>query len=298
MAELTLLKDAADLLAAGPIAVLTGAGISTESGIPDYRGEGTRTRARNPIQHLDFVKKPAVRARYWARAFVGYDRFFGAEPNRGHHALVELTAHAPVTGLLTQNVDGLHQRAGSRDVLELHGSLASVRCLACGALESRADVQTRLASVNDLGEVRSWMTAWAPDGDADLAAVAYERFVLVDCLACGGPLKPRVVFFGDNVERPLVEDAMARVSAASTLLLLGTSLAIFSGYRFLVHAKSCGARVVAINLGEMRGRELCDVFLEAPLGEALPELVARVRDLRGAASLHEQGERGPSADEA
>ncbi|MCB9796850.1 MAG: NAD-dependent deacetylase, partial [Alphaproteobacteria bacterium] len=187
----------AQLLRGRRVLALTGAGCSTESGIPDYRGPETARRARNPIRFQDFVKSPEGRQRYWARSFVGWPRIAEARPNAGHRALAALEQRGLLSGLITQNVDRLHQAAGSRAVIELHGALAEVICLGCGRLSKRADLQARLAALNP-GFGRRDAEA-APDGDADLIEVT--DFQVAGCGQCGGDLKPHVVFFGENVPR-------------------------------------------------------------------------------------------------
>lgn len=258
------------------VCVLTGAGISTASGIPDYRGPLTRAKARNPIQHRAFVTDPAARQRYWARSVLGWPRFRAFEPNPAHRALAALEARGALTGLLTQNVDRLHHKAGSRDVIELHGALHAARCLACGALEDRDALQQRLLALNPGADQQRY--APAPDGDADLDAAAYADFVVPGCVACGGVLKPDVVFFGDNVPRPRVDDAMARVDAAEALLVVGSSLAVFSGYRFVLRAVAQGMPVAMVNLGESRGDTHATVRLDAPAAEVLPALARALGD--------------------
>lgn len=251
---------------------LTGAGCSTESGIPDYRGVGARGRPRTSIQGPDFRRSAAIRQRYWARAALGWDRIRAAAPNDGHLALARLEGGGGLTGIITQNVDRLHHAAGSRNVVELHGALAEVRCLECGALHARAEVQARLLEAN-----RGWLgrpVAAAPDGDADLPAGAVEGFVVVGCAACDGVLQPNVVFFGDGVPRPIVERSFAMVDAAEVLVVLGTSLAVFSGYRFLLRAVERGTPVVVVNLGPVRGEERAALKIEAPTGAVLPRVAA------------------------
>jgi NAD-dependent SIR2 family protein deacetylase len=262
----------AALLRGKRVAALTGAGLSTESGIPDYRGPGTRDRARNPIQHREFVKSEAVRTRYWARAAVGWERFSAAAPNAGHFALAELERAGVVVGVITQNVDRLHHAAGSRRVIELHGALAEVRCLDCGAREARASVQRRLLELNPGFDARR--AAVAPDGDADLPAELVAGFRLASCIACGGMLKPDVVMFGDNVPKPVVDAAFALLDEADVLLVLGTSLAVWSGYRFVRRAEERGMPIAMVNLGESRGDAHASVRVEAKLGVTLP-LVCR-----------------------
>jgi NAD-dependent deacetylase sirtuin 4 len=264
----------AEAIAQGRVVALTGAGMSTDSGIPDYRGPATRDRPRKPVQHRDFIRDPAVRQRYWARAFVGWQRFTAAKPNRCHEALAVLEQRGVVTSVITQNVDRLHQAAGSRSVVELHGALAEVRCLDCGAIEPREELQARLAALNPAAAGAT--AAFAPDGDADLAGEIVETFVVAPCVACGGVLKPNVVFFGDNVARPIVDDAFARVEASRVLLVLGTSLTVFSGFRFVRRAHELGVPIVLVNQGETRGDPLATVRVDAPLGDVLPAAAERL----------------------
>jgi len=250
------------------IVALVGAGLSTDSGIPDYRGAGRPPRT--PLQHRDFLASAATRRRYWARSFLGWPRVSAAAPNQGHRAIAALEEAGRLGGVITQNVDGLHQRAGSRRVVELHGALARVRCLGCGAVESRADSQERLAALN--AGWRGAADAIAPDGDADLDAAALAGFVVADCLACGGILKPDVVFFGDNVARPVLDEAWRLFDEAELLLVLGSSLTVWSGYRFVRRAAERGVPVAIVNLGPTRGDPLATVRLDAALGTVLPEL--------------------------
>jgi NAD-dependent SIR2 family protein deacetylase len=250
--------------------VLTGAGCSTESGIPDYRGAGTRARARNPIQHREFLTRPETRARYWARSLLGWPRFSSARPNAAHHALAELERGGHVPGLITQNVDRLHHAAGSARVIELHGALARVRCLDCGALEARVALQERLLALNP--DFAHQVLELRPDGDAELSSELLSSFHVPACLRCGGTLKPDVVFFGDNVPAPTVEAAFSLVEEGDALLVVGSSLAIFSGYRFLVRASQRRMPIAILNIGECRGVELADVRVEARAGDVLPRL--------------------------
>jgi NAD+-dependent protein deacetylase sirtuin 4 len=255
---------------------LTGAGLSTESGIPDYRGATSRQRPRTPLQHRDFLRDPAVRRRYWARSFVGWPRISGARPNAGHQAVAELERLGIVSGVITQNVDRLHHAAGSRSVIELHGALARARCLGCNSYEPREELQGRMAEMNPAVDVMRAMAA--PDGDADLDAEAVQEFNVPACMACDGVLKPDVVFFGDNVPRPVVDEAFAMVDAAEVLLVLGTSLAVFSGYRFVRRASERNIPIAIVNEGETRGDALATVRIDARLGDVLPALVESLVD--------------------
>lgn len=250
---------------------LTGAGCSTESGIPDYRGPETRRRARNPIQGGEFARSADARQRYWARATLGFARFFQAKPNPAHSALAELERRGALAAIITQNVDGLHHAAGSLRVIELHGTLAEVACLECGAIEPRASVQERLLARNP-----GWLSLaaqMAPDGDAELPAEHVGRFSVAPCRKCEGPLKPRVVFFGENVPKPVVDAAFAVVDEAEALLVVGSSLAVFSGYRFVLRAARRGIPIAMVNLGSARGQELCAVTVDGKAGEVLPRVV-------------------------
>jgi NAD-dependent SIR2 family protein deacetylase len=256
-------------------AVLTGAGVSTESGIPDYRSPAAAARERRPIHGPEFVRSAALRQRYWARAMAGWERFRLALPGSAHLALAELEDRGLVSGLVTQNVDRLHRAAGSRRVTELHGALAEVVCLGCGVLDDRDAVQARMRDQNP-GWLDSplGMERMAPDGDAELPDSAIEAFVVPVCLRCGGVLKPNVVFFGHNVVKPVVDEAYDVVSRADALLVAGTSLAVFSGYRFLLRAADLRIPVFIVNRGPVRGEERAELKVEESTGETLA-LLAR-----------------------
>lgn len=268
------LERLAEALRGRRVAVLTGAGLSTESGIPDYRGEGTRQRARSPVQYREFMDSEAARRRYWARAVVGWPRFSSKTPNAAHLALEQLEGRAGFLSPITQNVDRLHQRAGSREVIELHGALAEVTCTSCRLMLSREEVQARLLELNP--DFVSQTAEMAPDGDAELDPELIEGFELLPCPRCGGVLKPHVVFFGEGVPRERVERAFERVDSANALLVLGTSLAVFSGYRFVRRAKERNQPVHVVNAGPTRADPIAASKLEARLGELLPRLVARL----------------------
>ena len=262
-----------DVLSDRRIVALTGAGCSTESGIPDYRGGG-RTGPRNPIQHDAFMKKADVRRRYWARATLGWVRFSGAEPNDAHRALAALESAGRVAGVITQNVDRLHQRAGSRRVVELHGALAEVICLRCGRDEPRQEVQARMVDANP-----GWLETAPeihPDGDAELDAERVAGFTVVGCRSCGGELKPDVVFFGGTVSEPTLAAAWDLFAAAEVLLVVGSSLAVFSGFRFVRRAQEQGLPIALVNIGPTRADEIAAVKLSATAGTILPRLVDRL----------------------
>ncbi len=258
-----------ELLQGKRIAVLTGAGCSTESGIPDYRGAGARPRS--PIQHHDFIRSEATRRRYWARSTLGWPRMASAKPNRTHHALAKLEQDGKLTGLVTQNVDRLHHGAGSKSVLELHGALADVRCLDCHAHESRDALQSRMLALNPglLDEVDA---VSRPDGDAELPAELVEDFHVPTCSACGGVLKPDVVFFGGSVPRERVDAAFAVVDEADVLLVVGSSLTVFSGYRFVLRARDRSMPIAIVNRGETRGDALATLRVDGSAGDILSSI--------------------------
>jgi NAD-dependent SIR2 family protein deacetylase len=272
----------ADLLAAGNVTVLSGAGLSTESGIPAYRG-ADGVRRITPMSFDEFTATPAMRRRYWARGFVGWDRFRSARPNAGHLAVAALQGLGVVGRVVTQNVDGLHQAAGSVDVTELHGSLTRVVCLRCGAIEARTSVQERIAATNPaLQQAVDRLTVQVrPDGDVDLPAGLEAGVVVPCCLVCGSDrLKPDVVFFGEQVPRDRVEVAFAAVDAARTLLVLGSSLQVMSGYRFVRHAHRRGMAVAVVNLGTTRGAAETTLHLPTALGPLLTRMVDAVAGRR------------------
>lgn len=259
-----------ELLATHTTVALTGAGLSVESGIPAYRGEGARFRA--PMQYREFAGSEAARRRYWARAFAGFQRFEQAKPNRGHLALAALERDGRLRGVITQNVDGLHRAAGSVRVVELHGALAEVRCVECGASSSRAGLQERLVAANPDLSI-SELTV-RPDGDAEIDPRVVESFRLVPCEACGGALRPNVVFFGENVPRAVTDAAFALFEEARALLVVGSSLAVFSGHRFVRAAHAKSLPIAIVNLGPTRGDPLASLRIDANAGEVLSALTA------------------------
>lgn len=256
-------------MAQGRIFVLTGAGVSTDSGIPAYRDERGAWKGRQPIQYRDFVASEAVRRRYWARSMLGFPLMASATPNVAHHALAQLEGRSALSLLVTQNVDGLHHLAGSGNVVDLHGRLDQVRCLGCGALTERAALQSELVERNP-DFVRASATV-KPDGDAELSDVDYERFEIVACSTCGGMLKPHVVFFGENVPAERVTRAMAALEQARLLLIAGTSLMVFSGFRFARAAARFGVPIAIVNRGFTRADELSALKIEGNVGEILSE---------------------------
>ncbi len=275
----------AELLRERRVVVLSGAGLSTESGIPDYRGPGRREPVRRPMLYQEFMADPAARARYWARSAVGWPRFQRARPNAGHRALARLEAAGVVQGVLTQNVDGLHQAAGSRRVLDLHGSVARVRCTGCGAELSRWEMQDRLLGLNPaLGHLGAegegpsgpGSAQARPDGDVHLPRDAAQGLRVPPCDACGGILKPDVVFFGENVPRDRVAEAWQIFDAGDLLLVVGSSLTVFSGRRFVLRAVRDGVPVAIVNLGPTRGDDCAVLKVEAATGVLLPPVARRL----------------------
>lgn len=247
--------------------VLTGAGCSTASGIPDYRDLEGGWKRPPPVTYQAFVGDAATRSRYWARSLVGWRRFGRARPNGAHEALARLEAEGRVEVLLTQNVDGLHQAAGSRRVIDLHGRLDEVRCLGCARRLARAAFQAELERRNP--DWAAFDAADAPDGDADLDGLDFAAFEVPACDDCGGLLKPDVVFFGENVPRERVERAQAHLAAADAMLVVGSSLMVFSGYRFAREAARLGKPIAAVNLGRTRADDLLTLKIEADCANAL-----------------------------
>jgi len=265
-----------DVVAAGGVLILSGAGLSTESGIPDYRGPtGLARRVSGPMTYQTFTGSAEARRRYWARSYLGWRHIARAVPNHGHRAVAELGRLGRLAGIITQNVDGLHQAAGPSGVTELHGSLHRVVCLSCGQRTPRTDLDRRLAEANS-----GWDEASAalinPDGDAVLDDAATESFRVVDCRACRGVLKPDVVFFGENVPPDRARACYALVERASSLVVLGSSLTVMSGLRYVRHAAKLDLPVVIVNQGPTRGDVHATETLDAPLGQVLTALVTRI----------------------
>lgn len=241
--------------------VLTGAGCSTGSGIPDYRDADGQWKRKPPVTYQAFVGDAQVNARYWARSFIGWPRVADARPNAAHRALAQWQARGGVSALVTQNVDGLHQRAGSAPVIDLHGRLDHVVCLSCDALLTRAQVQQSLAERNpDWAGLRA---ATAPDGDADLDGQDFSQFSVPPCPRCDGLLKPDVVFFGENVPRQRYLQAQAALQGSDAVLVVGSSLMVYSGYRFARNAHEAGLPIAIVNRGRTRADDLASLKIDA-----------------------------------
>ncbi|MEV0388275.1 NAD-dependent protein deacetylase [Nonomuraea sp. NPDC050643] len=277
----TEVAELAGLVAEGGVAVLSGAGLSTESGIPDYRGVTGRARRADPMTYQRFVGSAEARRRYWARSHVGWRQIGLARPNDGHRAVAELERRGLLTGIVTQNVDGLHQAAGARGVIELHGGLDRVVCLSCRERTSRAELERRLRAANPAWEAGSRPGPIGgsdpdnrinPDGDAVLTDEQVAGFQVVDCTGCGGLLKPDVVFFGENVPKPRVDECFSVVGGARALLVLGSSLAVRSGLRFVTRAAALGLPIAIVNQGPTGGDADAALTLNAPLGPTLTAL--------------------------
>ncbi|MFC5996850.1 NAD-dependent protein deacetylase [Pseudonocardia hispaniensis] len=278
------LDRALAVLAGRPLVALTGAGVSTDSGIPDYRGPNSPSRT--PMTYDEFRSGEPARRRYWARSHVGWARMRRARPNAGHRALAELERTGVLRGVITQNVDGLHRAAGSRAVIDLHGRIADVVCLDCRQVTSRDALQERLAALNP-GFAADARTETAPDGDAAVEDTA--GFRIAACAACGGVLKPDVVFFGENVPPDRVArtyalvDELAPDAGGGALLVAGSSLTVMSGLRFVRHAHRGGIPVVIVNRGPTRGDTLATLHVDGGCSQVLPVLAAAVGGTLGAA---------------
>ena len=262
--------------------VLTGAGCSTRSGIPDYRDLEGQWKRKPPVTLQAFVGDEATRRRYWARSLIGWPMFSQARPNDVHRALARLEALGKLDLLLTQNVDRLHQAAGSARVIDLHGRLDNVRCLNCGAILPRAKFQAEIEALNP-----DWLAlraTSAPDGDADLDGYDFSTFSVPPCPLCGGMLKPDVVFFGESVPKARVTEAFAALDDADAMLVVGSSLMVYSGYRFAEAAAKAKKPIAAINLGHTRADDLLSLKVEAPCEEALRFLLQPIAPISAIAS--------------
>ena len=274
-ARLGTVEDALEILAGRRVVVLTGAGISTDSGIPDYRGPDSP--ARNPLTYQQFVSDERFRRHYWARNHVGWRHMRRTRPNPGHHAVATLEHGGVAVGVITQNVDLLHEEAGSRRVIDLHGRYDRVTCLTCGVVVSRHELDRRLEALNPgfATHIRSVADIEiAPDADAVIETT--QDFRVVPCDACGGVLKPDIVYFGENVPKERVERAYAMVEEAGALLVAGSSLAVMSGLRFVRHAARSGRAIVIVNRGVTRGDDVADLRIDAGTSETLTALAARL----------------------
>ena len=270
--------DIARLVAGKRVAVLTGAGISTDSGIPDYRGEGASKRT--PMKFADFIGSVEYRRRYWAGAHLGWRRFAAAEPNRGHIALAAMEQYGAISGIVSQNVDGLHRRAGSAHVVDLHGTVSRVGCVECGQMYDRESVEHRVALLNP------WLAQMpdpelAPDGDSDVEG--WQSVEVPECTVCGGILKPDVVFFGEFVPPKVYQAATALITRADVLLAVGSSLVVNSGLRLVELAHRRRDAIIIVNRGETKADRLASVKVDGGSSEFLEALAAAT----GAANLIE-----------
>ncbi|MGQ4418921.1 NAD-dependent protein deacetylase [Streptomyces sp. SAS_269] len=270
----TDLEPVADALSTGGVLVLSGAGISTESGIPDYRGEGGSLSRHTPMTYQEFTADALARRRYWARSHLGWRTFGRARPNAGHRAVAAFERHGLLSGVITQNVDRLHQAAGTEDVVELHGSLDRVVCLSCGVFSPRRELARRLEEANPGFDPAA--AGINPDGDADLTDDQVGDFRVLPCTICGGILKPDVVFFGEAVPPRRVEHCRTLVRQASSLLVLGSSLTVMSGLRFVRQAAESEKPVVIINQAPTRGDRHALTRVALPLGAALTTVAGRL----------------------
>ncbi|MEO5762305.1 MAG: NAD-dependent protein deacetylase [Vicinamibacteria bacterium] len=263
----TFVRDAQHLF------VLTGAGCSTAAGIPDYRDEKGAWKHKPPVQFQEFIGSHATRQRYWARSLVGWARVSAAQPASAHTALAALEKTGAITALVTQNVDGLHQKAGSASVIDLHGRLDTVRCLDCNGRVSRADIQDELVTRNPRWSRMNAVNA--PDGDAQLDG-PFDDVMVPACPVCGGMLKPDVVFFGENVPKPRVADCYDALAKADGVLVVGSSLMVFSGYRFCLAAVEMGKPVAVVNRGTTRADDIASVKVEGDCGDVLHDMMRRL----------------------
>jgi NAD-dependent SIR2 family protein deacetylase len=264
------LRRLAQLLTAGGVLVLSGAGLSTESGIPDYRGPTGVRRRSAPMTYQEFVSSEPGRQRYWARSHLGWRLIGQARPNDGHRSVAEWQRLGLVAGVITQNVDRLHQAAGATGVVDLHGTLDLVVCLDCGRRSPRQELEGRLDDANPaFAELADRVRQVNPDGDVDLPDQLVHQFRVVGCRDCGGVLKPDVVFFGENVPKDRVQRCYELVEQARSLVVLGSSLTVMSGLRFVRHAAKLDLPVAIVNQGTTRGDECATLRLDLPLGPAL-----------------------------
>ena len=258
----------------GTVTVLTGAGVSAASGIPEYRDRDGNWKHAKPVQFADFLNSAAVRRRYWARSFAGWNRIRRAVPNGAHRALARLEQLGICHHLVTQNVDGLHQRAGQERVTDLHGRLDAVTCLACGARVDRERWQSGLEAANPGWDDR--VAAIKPDGDVELVAGDEQSFVVPPCRRCGGIMKPDVVFFGESVPRERVDTVSGAIGNSGALLVVGSSLMVFSGFRFARLALETGKPVAIVNEGRTRADDMATLKIEADCGATLQDALQHI----------------------
>lgn len=259
------------------ILILTGAGISTESGIPDYRSEGVGLYARTnhkPIQYQEFLKYPKARQRYWARNFVGWPRFSGVQPNSTHTAITDLQKAGKVTSIVTQNVDRLHHKAGADNIIELHGTAYLVRCINCSYQINRSDLQEIMKENNP--NMLDNFSMIRPDGDVELSQEQMNSFRVPLCPECEGPLKPDIVFFGDNVPKSRVKQIRDEVTRCEALFILGSSLTVFSSYRIILQAKDEGKYISILNIGPTRADDIVSLKISTKCGDILPEVCSSI----------------------
>ncbi len=269
------IDELVDLVAGGRVAVLSGAGISTDSGIPDYRGpSGAALRRHAPMTYQTFTRDPIARRRYWARGYLGWSQIQNARPNDGHLAVAALEQAGYVSGVITQNVDGLHAAAGSKVSIDLHGRLDQVVCLDCGAQVTRTSVHDRIREANV--RWRAVVTAVNPDGDVDVPEEQLDEFVVVDCASCGGVLKPDVVYFGERVPPERVEAAYRVTESARAILVLGSTLQVYSGRRFVMRAAQQGIPVAIVNAGETKADHLASIRVHADLSAVLTSVAREI----------------------
>jgi len=254
----------------GPATVLTGAGVSVGSGLPVYRDNKGDWVHQKPIDGRDFKSSAAIRQRYWCRSFIGWPLFSEAKPNSAHHDLTKLISHGSVSNIITQNVDGLHQRAGSVPTIALHGNLAEVICLDCGEITSRDSLQQRMRIANP--EFSQQTFEAKPDGDANVDSKLIEYFDVPNCNNCQGTLKPHVVFFGETVPVTRVEQCMQNLTQSKLLLCIGTSLMVYSGFRFCRRAHSEGIPIAIVNEGVTRADDVATIKIAAPCASVLSKL--------------------------
>jgi NAD-dependent SIR2 family protein deacetylase len=265
----TRIRSLGDFLSEnGSCAVLSGAGVSTASGIPDYRDRNGEWKQSQPMQFGQFKSSAAARRRYWARSFVGWQHFSRARPNDAHRALAELESSGKVDVLVTQNVDGLHSEAGSRNVIELHGALSKVRCIDCDMTFERGRYQVAIKQANP--EWHAEVFRYKPDGDAVIAENSHKNFSVPGCPDCDGTVKPDVVMFGESVPKARVQQALSAIDKAAALLVVGSSLMVFSGFRFVRHARAQRIPIAIVNQGRTRADDIATLKVSEDCGSVLP----------------------------